>query len=51
MATAYLVVGFAGAGKTTLARKLAAEKGAVRFTPDDWMESLFADSLTHDEFS
>jgi predicted kinase len=51
MATAYLMSGFAGAGKTTLARTLAAEKKAIRFTPDDWMESLFADSLSHDEFS
>jgi predicted kinase len=51
MATAYVMVGFAGAGKTTLARRLAAEKGAIRFTPDEWMESLFADSLPHDDFS
>jgi predicted kinase len=51
MATAYLMVGFAGVGKTTYAKKLAGEKCAVRFTPDDWMEQLFTERLSIDEFS
>jgi predicted kinase len=36
-----LVVGLPGAGKTSWARRLEAERGAVRFTPDEWMEALF----------
>lgn len=45
------MVGFAGAGKTTYAKELAAEKCAVRFTPDDWMEQLFTELLSIDELS
>jgi predicted kinase len=36
-----LIVGLPGAGKTTLARRLEGERGAIRFTPDEWMEPLF----------
>jgi predicted kinase len=36
-----LIVGLPGAGKTTLARRLEAERAAIRFTPDEWMDSLF----------
>lgn len=32
-----------GAGKTTLARKLAPSRRAVRFSPDEWMEQLDID--------
>lgn len=40
-----LIVGCTGAGKTTYARKLADELGAVRFSIDEWMTALFwADS-------
>ena len=40
-----LVVGCTGAGKTTYARALADEIGAVRFSIDEWMMALFwADS-------
>ena len=37
----YLITGGTGAGKTTYARKLAAETGAIRFSIDDWMTALF----------
>lgn len=37
----YLVTGGTGAGKTTYSRQLAADVGAVRFSIDDWMTSLF----------
>ncbi len=37
----HLVTGSTGAGKTTYALKLAVEIGAVRFSIDDWMVSLF----------
>ncbi len=40
-----LVVGSTGAGKTTYALKLADELGALRFSIDEWMSTLFwADS-------
>lgn len=36
-----LIVGCTGAGKTTYARQLADEIGAVRFSIDEWMTALF----------
>ena len=41
MATAHLIVGSTGAGKTTYALKLAEATGAIRFTIDEWMAGLF----------
>ena len=35
-----LTCGLPGAGKTTLARKLAADRNAVRLTKDDWLWAL-----------
>lgn len=40
----YLMVGLPGAGKTTTARQLADEHGALRLTPDDWMLPLFGEA-------
>jgi predicted kinase len=37
----YLLVGLPGAGKTTKARQLEVEASALRFTPDEWMKTLF----------
>ena len=37
----YLTVGLPGAGKTTLARRIADEHGILRLTPDEWMAPLF----------
>ncbi|MFF7247848.1 AAA family ATPase [Embleya sp. NPDC008237] len=42
--TLFLMVGLPGAGKTTRARQLAAEHGALRLTPDDWMIPLFGEA-------
>jgi predicted kinase len=42
LARVILVVGATGAGKTTYARKLADELGALRFSIDEWMGPLFA---------
>lgn len=41
MATAHLICGATGAGKTTYALKLAEDSGAIRFTIDEWMAGLF----------
>jgi predicted kinase len=40
----HLTVGLPGVGKTTLARRIEAETGALRLTPDEWMQPLFGDS-------
>ena len=41
MTSLFLMVGLPGAGKTTVARRLAAEHAALRLTPDEWMIPLF----------
>jgi predicted kinase len=38
-----LICGLVGAGKTTLARRLAEEVPAVRFCPDEWLQDLQID--------
>lgn len=43
MATLFLICGLPGAGKTTLARQLEQSRPALRFTPDEWIETLIAD--------
>ncbi len=35
-----IVCGLPGSGKTTLARFLESKLGAVRFSPDEWMDAL-----------
>ncbi len=35
-----IVCGLPGSGKTTLARSLEDSLGAVRMSPDDWMDAL-----------
>jgi predicted kinase len=40
----HLTVGLPGAGKTTLARRIAEAERIVRLTPDDWMAPLFGDN-------
>lgn len=44
MTTLFLMVGLPGAGKTTRARQLAEEHGALRLTPDEWMLPLFGEA-------
>lgn len=39
-----LIVGHVGAGKSTRAKELAAQMGAVRLSPDEWMAPLFHQS-------
>jgi predicted kinase len=49
-ATAHLIHGFVGAGKTTFARRLEEHTGAVRFTHDEWMHRLYGPNPAEDEF-
>ena len=49
MALLHLMVGLPGSGKTTRARVLEAETGALRLTPDEWQTRLFADDMHHPE--
>lgn len=42
--TLHLTVGLPGAGKTTLACRIADECPALRLTPDEWMAPLFGES-------
>jgi len=39
-ATLHLMVGLPGTGKTTLARRLEADEGALRLTKDEWVKAL-----------
>lgn len=39
--TVHLIYGPLGAGKSTLARQLAADRNAVRFAIDEWMHNLY----------
>ncbi len=50
MATIHLMHGFMGFGKTTLAKQLAKELKAVRFTHDEFMQKLFPRHISEDEF-
>lgn len=43
MATAHLIHGYLGAGKTTFSQRLERDLPAVRFSHDEWMSSLFGD--------
>ena len=41
----HLICGSTGAGKTSYAMTLAKERGAIRFTVDEWMKTLFFPDL------
>lgn len=43
MSRLILICGLPGAGKTTLARRLATDLPAVRLCPDEWLSDLGAD--------
>ncbi len=45
---AYVICGFIGAGKTTFAKKLEKETGAIRVTKDEWIIKIFGNKITLD---
>lgn len=47
----YLIHGFVGAGKTTFAKKLERDTGAVRFSPDEWMCILYGENPPQSEYT
>jgi predicted kinase len=49
-ATLYCICGTIAAGKTTLARKLAAQHGAVLLCEDEWLVRLEAEIASFDDF-
>ncbi len=50
MPTAHLICGYIGSGKTTFARQLEEERGAVRFTHDEWMVRHYGHNPPADKF-
>ena len=51
MATAHLIHGFLGVGKTTLARRLEQDIPAIRFSHDEWMTRLYGDDPPVEHFA
>ena len=51
MATAHLIHGFIGAGKTTFARRLERRLPAIRFTHDEWMSRLYGTNPAPEHFA
>jgi len=45
-----MLYGFVGAGKTTFAKKLEKETGALRFTNDEWVISLYGNNPLIEKF-
>ena len=41
--TLYLTVGLPGTGKTTAAKRIEVEDGALRLTKDEWVKALYGD--------
>ena len=41
--TLVLVCGLPGSGKTTFAKRLEADRNAIRMCPDDWIEAILKD--------
>ena len=49
MTIVYIIHGFIGAGKTTFAKKLEKETGAIRFTPDEIIAETYGQSFSYVE--
>ncbi len=50
-AVAHMIYGYLGSGKTSYAKKLEQETGAIRFSPDEWMTQLFGDDPEESTFA
>src|SRR5215210_9533483 len=50
-ATVYVLCGFIGAGKTTFAKKLEEQTGAVRITKDEWLIHMVGNDPTIDGYA
>ncbi|HEU5430423.1 MAG TPA: ATP-binding protein [Thermomicrobiales bacterium] len=50
-AVVYVLCGFIGAGKTTFAKQLAAQTGAVRITKDEWLIRMVGNDPTIDGYA
>ena len=48
---AYMLYGFVCSGKTTYAKKLEQNKGAICFSPDEWMVRLYGVNPPVEKFS
>lgn len=48
---AHMLYGFVGAGKTTFAKKLEKKTGALRFSNDEWMISLYGNNPPAEKFT
>lgn len=51
MARLIIICGPTGAGKTTYSLSLSKEIGAVKFSIDPWMQTLFSDDMTSLDYS
>lgn len=51
MATAHLIYGYLGSGKTTFAKKLEQDLAAIRFSPDEWMSQLYGSNPPAEHFA
>lgn len=51
MATAHLIHGYLGAGKTTFAKQLEADLPALRLSHDEWMAGLFGEDPPEASFA
>lgn len=51
MSTIHLLHGLPGTGKTTFARRLAADTGAVRLNHDEWMTALYGHNPPAEHFA
>ncbi len=51
MAVAHLIHGYLGAGKTTFSKQLERELSALRYSPDEWLVTLFGHDPPAEHFA